>query len=193
MTQIAIVYFTIDAVKMWSKCKSTIDHSLKQGAFELSGSFEQMIEEEIKWEYIYQIEFLMRVIMLTPIASQLLASLLSVVLSKTIGLTSKTYVVTITFLVVNIAIYCLSQYFLTFTYEEKYTAYRHYFERQQSDLEIITLSLLKLIGLAFTYLVVFNVTLIYFAEMIEWACGQVLFSVDKWIMEDDEIKEEIKK
>lgn len=53
MTQIAIVYFTMDAVKMWSKCKSTIDHSLKQGAFELSGSFEQMIEEEIKWEYIY--------------------------------------------------------------------------------------------------------------------------------------------
>ena len=79
------------------------------------------------------------------------------------------------------------------TYEEKYTAYRHYFERQQSDLEIITLSLLKLIGLAITYLVVFNVTLIYFAEMIEWACGQVLFSVDKWIMEDDEVKEEIKK
>ena len=58
-----------------------------------------------------------------------------------------------------------------FTYEEKYPAYRQYFERQQSDLEIITLSLLKLIGLAFIYLVVFNVTLIYFAEMIEWACG----------------------
>ena len=69
MTQVAVVYFTIDAVRMWSKCNSTIDHSLKQGAFELSGSFEQMIEEEIKWEYIYQIEFLMRVIMLTPIAS----------------------------------------------------------------------------------------------------------------------------
>ena len=60
--------------------------------------------------------------------------------------------------------YCLSQYFLMFTYEEKYTAYRHYFERQQSDLEEITLSLLKLIGLALAYLLVFDVTLIYFAE-----------------------------
>lgn len=152
-----------------------------------------MIEEEIKWEYIYQIEFLMRVIMLAPIISQLVASLISVVLSKTIRLTSKSYVFTITFLVVNTAVYCFSQYFLMYTYEEKYPAYRKYFEAQQSDLESITLSLLKLIGLGLTYLVVFNVTLIFFAEMMEWACGQVLFSVDKWIMEDDEIKEEMKK
>ena len=53
LNQAVTVYFTLDAVKKWSKCTSTIDHGLKQGAFELSGSFEQMIEEEIKWEYIY--------------------------------------------------------------------------------------------------------------------------------------------
>lgn len=81
-----------------------------------------------------------------------------------IGLNSKNFSVTITFVVINTAVYCLSQYFLMFTYEEKYPAYRHYFERQQSDLEEITLSLLKLIGLALAYLLVFDVTLIYFAE-----------------------------
>ena len=69
VTQTATVYFTLDAVQKWSECKSTIDHSLKQGPFELSGSFEQMIEEEIKWEYIYQIEWLLRLIMVTPIIS----------------------------------------------------------------------------------------------------------------------------
>ena len=98
-----------------------------------------------------------------------------------------------TFLIVNTAVYCLSSYFLMYTYVEKYPTYRQYFEEQQSDLEAITSTLLKLIGLAFAYLVVFNVTLIYFAETMEWACGQALFSVDKWIMEEDETNEQIKK
>lgn len=40
------------------------------------------------------------------------------------------------------------------------------------------------------YHFVFGVTLIFIVEKIEWAWSKVLFSVDKWIMEDDEIKKE---
>ena len=46
----------------------------------------------------------------------------------------------------------------------------------------------KLIVLGLIYLVVFNVTLVYFVELMEQACSKVLFSVDKWIMEEDEAK-----
>ena len=87
LTSVAIGTFSTNAINVWSKCRSTIDHSLKQGAFEISGSFEQMIEEEVKWEYIYQIELLLRVIMIAPIGSQFLATLINVVLDKTIGVT----------------------------------------------------------------------------------------------------------
>ena len=37
----------------------------------------------------------------------------------------------------------------------------------------------------------FGVTLIFIVEHIEWAWSKVLFSVDKWIMDEDEIKKEM--
>ena len=64
------IHFTQDALKKWNSCTMIIQAHMSQAhAFQLSNSLEAMIEEDLKWEYIYSVEFVLRIIMCTPVLS----------------------------------------------------------------------------------------------------------------------------
>ena len=125
-----MILFTQDALRKWNKCCQTItSHISSRGALQLSSNFEAMIEEDLKWEYIYWIEFILRINMCCPILSAVIGKFVIAAIGRLLKLTYSPWITTMTFLLMNVVSFAYTQYSINYVYKVKYSEYRHYFEK----------------------------------------------------------------
>ena len=123
-----------------------------------------MIDEEIKWEFIKQIEYFLELATYVPISALIIEQLVTFMLCKEKSIPGS--LITPIFIVANFCVFVTIQCFFQYTFKAKYEEYRHHSESAMSDLESIALSQATVLVVSIVYYLLFDLTLFSFMNKI---------------------------
>ena len=167
---VGIILYSYEAVLKYKTCSIRIESALeKESTYQLLKTHEAMIDEEIKWEFIKQIELFLEVASYVPISALVVEQLIMFLLCKEQAVTGS--LVTPIFIFANFCVFVSFQYFFQYTYQTKYEEYRHYSENAMRDLETVALIQTVVLVVSFLHYLLFDVTLISFINLIEGSCS----------------------
>ena len=165
LLMVGIIAYSYEAVIKYKTCSIRIESALeKESTFQLLKSHEAMIDEEIKWEFIKQIEYFLELATYVPISALIIEQLVTFMLCKEKSIPGS--LITPIFIVANFCVFVTIQCFFQYTFKAKYEEYRHHSESAMSDLESIALSQATVLVVSIVYYLLFDLTLLSFMNKI---------------------------
>ena len=155
----------------------------KESTYQLLSSHEAMIDEEIKWEFVKQIQFFLGIASYVPLTCMFIEQIMIIFVCKEKNEIGS--IISAWFVMSNFIVFLMIYYFIYYTYTAKYEEYRYHFEEAMRDLEQVALLQAALLIASLLHMLLYDRALLNVVNAVEETCAGAAAILDKWIIEEE--------